>query len=645
MKNEAGNRIGIGPWLALAMGLLFIALAGWRTIGPADVWHHLAIGRHIAEHGLPRTDPLSFVAAERAWTNVNWLYDVTVHAVWRGAGAAGVTALHVAAVVGGLILGLLAARRRAGPLSAAFALLLAGWMLAPVFMPRPDVLAVIFPAYFLLVLSSPRRPAALWTALLPVQVLWANLDSSFILGPLLTLFAALEARFAPDAAEPASAAAGARARGIFLLTGGLLLATMLNPRGPMVFAHALAPAFRASSRLFEIWVSPYSGHFAPWWGRHAVTVALALGALGLVVHRSRLPLLLTAAAIVSAFLVIRSISYLPLFAVMSFPFLCISVRAIGTAAARPAKTGAGALHGTAAAAAVAAALAAASAWSFAGNGYYRAVGAASRFGTGVATASMPEGVVDVLRRYPVLDRVFHFPVDGGYLAWSLPGRRVFTDLRGDVYGAEFARLVRRVAAGEGNIRDLVFARWNIDAVALNGSAPGADALLRSLLESGTWALAYFDGTCAVAVPRTSKYEDLLSDAALQADGLRRLNEAAWQAEAALASGRPAEVSGRLVGGAFLLSALDRHAAAARIFRLMLASAPRMEGARFHLAVCQAKLGQLDVAEQNLLTLTRNRRYASDAWRWLAHVYRRQGRATDAEAAATRAAALARPAQP
>ena len=43
-----------------------------------DEWWHLALGRLILSHGIPTTEPFSFVATQHTWVEQQWLYEVAL---------------------------------------------------------------------------------------------------------------------------------------------------------------------------------------------------------------------------------------------------------------------------------------------------------------------------------------------------------------------------------------------------------------------------------------------------------------------------------------------------------------------------------------------------------------------------------------
>ncbi len=175
--------------LAGAQGVLVLALAAalaFHEIISRDLWLHLSAGRWILAHGtVPREDVFSFTAAGHRWIDLHWGYQLLVTAAFRLGGAVGIQVLHAAAFLGtwGVIARLVARRGGGG----------AAWIVALVALVagyervlcRPE----LFTALFLVVtwwltdrVLAGERVGPAW---LLVQVLWANMQGLFILGPAL----------------------------------------------------------------------------------------------------------------------------------------------------------------------------------------------------------------------------------------------------------------------------------------------------------------------------------------------------------------------------------------------------------------------------------------------------------------------------
>ena len=214
------------------------ALLGCQALTDADVWWHLRSGEWIIEHRcVPTLDPFTFASADRLWVDLHWSFQVVLALVYRAGGVAGMILL-AAALFGLTLLVIQTARGRDWPawIGAAVwlpAILLMGFRSAP----RPEVVSVLFSAVYLAVLfRCDRRPALVWV-LPPLQVLWVNAHSLFVLGPVLLAAFLADGAFRA-AVGPQPGAAGATgpppARWRWHLgaaSAAVLLACLLNPYG------------------------------------------------------------------------------------------------------------------------------------------------------------------------------------------------------------------------------------------------------------------------------------------------------------------------------------------------------------------------------------------------------------------------------
>lgn len=175
-------------WLR-AVGILALAglafLLGCFEMGDFDVWWHLRTGELIPERGVPLSDWFSFTAADNAWIDVQWGFQVCAAWVHTKFGIAGLI-LAKSAVASLVILFAWSAGRGHWPLILRVLVWIPALLLmSSRFFPRPEMITLVFTAIFLSVLyHAERRPILLW--LLPmVQVLWANFHGLFVFGPIL----------------------------------------------------------------------------------------------------------------------------------------------------------------------------------------------------------------------------------------------------------------------------------------------------------------------------------------------------------------------------------------------------------------------------------------------------------------------------
>ena len=635
---SSDKRSGAG-WALVGLGILFLLALGLRTIAHGEIWGHLAAGRWIAAHGIPRVDVFSFSAEGKPWVLDAWLYDRVLYALW-GLGPAVLIVLHALVVLGAYLLLLPVARTYAGPASIAAALVLCGWLTAPVFVVGPATGILVFPALMMLLLYRKRPTALAWGGVLAAQVLWTNMHVSFLLGPIICLAFAYDAgrraRLAESGEEDEEAYYGRKP--LLLLAAAALAVTFINPYFTQLHAHAFATWRDAAAPLFRTWISPFSGEFASPLAKHMVTLGLAVGALGLLTYRERLPGGLTAVAILGAALGVTKGTHPEQFALLAFPFFALSLAAGGNYLLRLAEKRAPRqvdvlAHGGSVLAGL---LALASIAAVASGAYYRSSGSASAPGLGVNHALFPEQAETIITHPSFPERALNLVQDGGYLAWRYPERKVFIDARSLLYGGAFCAQFLRALAGDDEAWAAIEEAYAPEAFILNCTWPGMGFALRDLLARRGWRLAYLDGTTAVLLKNVPRLGALAGDAEIQAKGLSLLEaeRQAYRERHRDASG--AGAAPRLIGGANAFLSLGRYREAAAAYDLLVSGVPGMASAWSHLGAALLECGETQQAVRVLETACERKKKSPSAWLWLSRAYAEAGREEDAARAFARA---------
>lgn len=219
--------------LAAAAGLMAIAFA-FTTIADSRVLVHVKTGQYLASHGVlpPRTDVFSATAADRPWINLGWLFDLAVaglHAV------GGMTALTLFKAAAGLTVALLIfSCRRSGVSSwwASLVVVLAAFAAMPQFEATPLIVTLLGLGITLRQLPRYRQELddrALWW-LVPVFLIWANLDPRMFLGLALLVLYGLGELVGMFLGNPAFEEGSRRGR-YWAAVAASLLASMANPFG------------------------------------------------------------------------------------------------------------------------------------------------------------------------------------------------------------------------------------------------------------------------------------------------------------------------------------------------------------------------------------------------------------------------------
>lgn len=203
-------------FLCLGLGLRQGAL-----MDPDTGWH-IAAGDLIRELGrIPETDPWSYTAQDHPWYNISWAYDVALSLLHQ---AGGLPAVVVATVILWALAvtatGAIALKSSQSVIAAAAATALAGFVLLPGMLARPQTVSYLIALGFYAILRF-GGPKALW--LLPLLALvWANAHGAFLAGFVIIGTFFIEA-----------AVAGRRRRAATLVVVGALCAaaSLVNPYG------------------------------------------------------------------------------------------------------------------------------------------------------------------------------------------------------------------------------------------------------------------------------------------------------------------------------------------------------------------------------------------------------------------------------
>ncbi|MBU4460440.1 MAG: hypothetical protein KJ579_07730 [Verrucomicrobia bacterium] len=617
--------------VALVATAAVVLAVCFRTIAAPSIWSSLAAGRAILSDGIPRTDVATFTATGTAWLDVRWLFDLLVILAWKIGGAGLIVAAKTAVVAAALALAARHALRHAPPAAAAVACILIVTALAPRLDAVSGVFAMPFAAAVAFVMSGRPRPGRDFAILVPVQIVWINLDPCGILGPVIA--AACAAATWADyqrGAIPGLSRPHLNARLATPLA--LAAACMVSPYGPahllFIAAHA-AEFFQGEGGAL---LPSLAAFHDPPPSQILLTGILAISAIGMIAPRKALPAHPLALAIIGVVVLFNVRQAMPLFAVLIVPFFAFALLQIAAGADRLLREALRYPRGFPPAAAVVFAPLAA-AWALAVvPGHLRRAGDTSRPGAGVETAHLATGAASLLGRPGFPARILCLPSDGSYLMWQLPGRAVFADLRGGLHAPQFTALLERFLGGDAAARDALFQRWRIEGVALNMLVSGAAPAAQQLLAGGAWRLVYFDGVSAVLLAATADHAAWIRDAAVQQPGLDalRADAAAW--EDSVQKGRRPAPSPRLAGAALAFSAFGRHAEAASAYDLLLRGDPDMRPVNLHLGVSRAAAGRATEALDPLRRYCAAYPDSARGWSALARTYRMAGLTNEADAA-------------
>lgn len=590
--------------ILVILGLLFIAAIGFRTISTPEIWTHLAQGRANA--------PISFLSGDSA-VNTTWLYDKLVYIAWNIGKAPLLIILNVAGLLGTFILLLQVAKKWGGALSQAFALLIAGHLIFQSLDVGPQVVMMLFIALFIYLLTTIKKPAVLYGSLIPLQILWTNMHGSFIYGPLLVVLAAIQSAHQGRGQSRNRSKQGIETGTYGILSAALFLCTLANPSLFNLHAQVLADL---KSPAPAYWSSLFLEYFQIPALKPLILFTLVLGAGGLITLKKKLPLMLTSTAIYGAFLVWTTPRMAMLFAVLSFPFIVLSLTAISDY-----------VHGSLenvlgdkikllvpSTGAIFLVLFILSLYPVVTNCAYAKTGSASNFGLGVQEELFPNDIGSIINdpAFPTDDKTINLAADGGYLAFKY-NRRIFIDYRPGRYDEKLLENLNNMLLGNRKAYDAIYERYRPEAVIINTLTPAAAQGIVTLLSQRIWSLAYFDGTTAILLLNTKEgLKSLLENNKIQTAGLAKLEKArAEYADTAgsCRTGNPAE----LIGSGKIFLAFNRPVESKAIFSLLLQGNGSIPGAWIGLGTSQLLLKEFDDAVASLKIATKKAPNSPQAW--------------------------------
>ena len=239
----------VAPIVTAGLLALTLATTAARPLYHADLWAHLAYGRHVLTTGtVPETEPLMPLAAGVRFVNFAWLSGVLGSLLFDTAGPEGLRlagGLLVAATAG--LIGTAAGRRSrttwAGWVAGGLFLALA-WFQLFAYPPwvdplgpqmlRPQTLGVACFAALLASTPIPNRRGWRWVAFPVGFALWTNLHGSWPIG-LLWLAAGIADRAVPLGFEARRSRRVRRSLGLLIACAA---GCCLNPLGPRAFLDA-----------------------------------------------------------------------------------------------------------------------------------------------------------------------------------------------------------------------------------------------------------------------------------------------------------------------------------------------------------------------------------------------------------------------
>ncbi len=477
-------------FLILLLVLFFLTT---REVTDPDFWWHLKAGEYIFENAaIPYTDIFSFTFAGREWVAHEWLSEVILYAIFKGAGWSGLVVTFALIVTLAFAVSYLDCERSgAHPCAAWAAVLLGAITTAPVWGVRPQIFSLLLASLFMTILRGYLRGGnmrLIWL-LPPLMLLWVNLHGGYVLG--LVLIALSLAGLALDGLmeQGANRELWKRLAPLALVLLVCVLVVPLNPNGLRMFSYPFETlASAVMQEHIEEWFSPnfHQMRFLPLAALMFATFVM----LALSPRRARLSELLMLSA--TGYAVLRSGRHLPIFAFAAVPLLAEHATLylkrfhLATRFASTEKPlSAGKALPRLALLTIALCLSLINVRQVVAR---QAETESRRF---------PARAVEFIRAENLPGPIFNWYDWGGYLIWKLyPQRRVYIDGRADVYGDRFIEEFLRTTKGEGDWREPL-RRFDVRTVIVRTDSPLASLLER---EEG-WSRAFADDQAVIFVKR------------------------------------------------------------------------------------------------------------------------------------------------
>ncbi|RJP70888.1 MAG: tetratricopeptide repeat protein [Candidatus Abyssobacteria bacterium SURF_17] len=482
-----------------------------NTIIDTDIWWHLSAGRYIFQtHTIPHADIFTYPSAGHEWIDLHWLFQVILYGVHSAWGSYGISILFIL-IFSATFLTLWGACRPVKYRLAAFLLFwLALMACSSRFLPRPEAFTYLMISLYVLLLHGFERGHCKQAVflLVPLQVVWTNMQGLFILGPFL-IFAFLFpmvvmpfgarvlkrewSRPQPDSVK--------RLAAVFL---GSIVACLINPYGIQGFLFPFTLFTRAGG-LENMFARSIAELQPPFSGYNLTTplkyfgVFLALSAAALVLDFKNLKVSHIIIFAGTAYLALNARRNVPIFVIA---FLPLAVFHAGNLLERVEQGWNGKFRSVMKAIGVACAIllalvSAFYAFSVLTNRYYISDKRAERFGFGFKEQMFPNGSFVFLKEKEVRGPLFNNVDIGGFFIWKMyPDEKAFIDARLEANSAEvFAEYFQ--AMSDPQAFEALSQKYGFNAIVLSHGSGDALFLMPDLYSSPRWTLVYLDPLAAV----------------------------------------------------------------------------------------------------------------------------------------------------
>jgi hypothetical protein len=301
-----------------------------RPLPNLDLYWLLAVGRRMAEtHAYIYSDPFTFTVPGTPWSPLSYLSGIVFYALFKLGGMSAITVLRVL-LVGLLTWIMFRTLKRIGVAWAVAAPLVLVALVCSHsrFTDRGQIFEYVFIAWLMgfLLTSHERRGVSFFVAPLVVQLMWVQLHSSFLLGPVLVAIFFVSEWVAPKLFVTRALARHNWKRAA-LLVALMALVCVVNPNPKAFLLQPFDPAQRELLTRYTVeWKSPFdaamkSANFHPFY-----EMLLGAAAVAVVLRITSLPLAPVALMLAMALLSFQSHRFRVEFALVAVPSIALLLR-------------------------------------------------------------------------------------------------------------------------------------------------------------------------------------------------------------------------------------------------------------------------------------------------------------------------------
>jgi hypothetical protein len=170
-------------------------MAVWCVYYPVtntDIWWHLAAGREICHNlAIPRYDIFSYTNHQAEWIDLHWLFQLCSYVIFTTTGIGGILGAKLFFIfITGVIIVYTIKNPRIAVL-AAFLWMISMFAFKYLMLARPSLITLFMLAIYILLIEKYRftKKSQWLLALIPLQIIWTNMQGLFILGhAILVMF-------------------------------------------------------------------------------------------------------------------------------------------------------------------------------------------------------------------------------------------------------------------------------------------------------------------------------------------------------------------------------------------------------------------------------------------------------------------------